>query len=485
MTRTLGRSAFAAALLSAVSTAAFATTITGTAPNYGCPSTAGAGTTCLNGGGSTLAAPSYVGTNATPNLAGEFTQYATSTGGTVGVYYENAGSGAGQTAFYADDPSQFGNGDLAGAFHVHFGASDAFVVPGSGLGSIIGAGHPMVSGGQFIQVPMFGTPITIAVKNKLVTANGGAKLNDNDLCGIFSGLLTNWNQTSAKGLTAGKIQVYWRNDNGGSGTTFLLLQHLAKVCTDFTNTASSATFNGFTATGATTKFAKLFVGNNSAAISADTTHTLLWTIPTQPGANFNGAKGSGKVADGIVNDATGSAIGWLSPDFTAIAAVPNPAGGALPYSKLFVAALLNNGTYYSPSVVNTTAALLAGGGTPPAGKPGIGGATDPAVQTNWVPQIAAPGKGYPIVGYTNINFAQCYKSATVAKTIEAVLQNQINGKYNVEMNARGFVPVTSIAGQALSNAFGKAIINNFVTNTTGNKLNINNPTVCATVTPRP
>lgn len=480
MRRNLGRSAFAAALLSAVSTAALATTITGTAPTYGCPSTEGTGTTCINGGGSSLAINAYVGTSTTLNQNGEFTQEVTSLNGTAGVSYVSAGSGAGQAAMFLNDPSQYGTGAAMNAYTVHFGASDAFVVAGSNSVPALGAGHPMATGGQFIQVPMFGTPITIPVKNKLVTANGGAKLSDADLCGIFSGLLTNWNQTSAKGLTPGKIQVYWRADNGGSGTTFLLTQHLASVCTDFTNTASSATFNGFKAVGAQSKFAKFFVGYTTPATS-----TALWAIPPQPGANFNAVKGSGGVADGVNNDTTGSAIGYVSPDYTAMAATPATQGsGKLPYTKLFVASLLNNGTYYAPSIANVTAALLAGGGTPPSGKPGIGGATDPAVQTNWVPAIAAPSNGYPIVGYTNLIFAQCYASATVASTIAAVLQNQINGKYTVEMNSKGFVPVTSVAGQTLSNAYGKAIVNNFVTNASGNNLNFNNPTACKGVTGR-
>ncbi len=474
MTRTIGRATFVAALLSAVSTAAFAQ-IVGSAPTYGCYAGQGAGTSCVNGGGSSLAYNVYTNNTAVGlSNQGIFTQYAASTGGSVGYYYEKAGSGAGQTAFLKNDPSQFGNGDSATAFTVHFGASDAFVDSSSVLYPFVGAGHPMTAGGgQFIQVPVFATPITIPMKNAKVTFNGNVNLTDKDLCGIFSGLITNWSATSvASKLTAGTIKVYWRNDNLGSGTSYLLTQHLAGVCNS-TNTASATTFTGFSAT---TKFAKLFVGWTGPA-SGDA--TTLYTIPNSSFPNAVGAKGSGGIADGVNNDTTNSAIGYLSPDYTAIAATPATApAGKNPYTSLFVAGLKNavDGKNYTPTVANTNTAIknttnaLNSSTTPPAT------AAAGAIQTNWVPKIVQPAAGYPIVGYTNWMLAQCYKSSVVGQAIIATLGGVINGTYSTMLQNNGFQPLTSTAG-----TFGKAVKDNITNNTNSWNININNTTACASV----
>jgi len=486
MIRTLSRATLVAALISAASTAAMAQP-TGTAPKYGCPTGQTSSTTCLNGGGSSLAANVYAGVNATASLSGEMTQYTTSTGGTVGMSYVSAGSGAGQKAMLLNDPSQYSTGLAAGAYTVHFGASDAFVDSSSALFPFVGAGHPMASGGQFIQIPMFATPIAISINNAKVLSNwtGGVvgstpkvTLTDDDLCGIFSGLITNWNQTSAAAtLKAGTINVYWRNDNGGSGTTYLLTQHLAAVCTA-ANTASSATFKGF---AATTKFATRFVGFTGPA-AGDT--TTLWTIPASSFANNKGATGNKGVANGVNNDATASAIGLNSPDYTSIAVTPAASGVTKPFSKLYVAGVKNatDGVSYLPTLAAVTTAITTGASTainptPPASYAAA------AIQTNWVPQIANPTAGYPIVGYTNLMFAQCYKGATSGPAMTAYLKNHFNGLYNGMLKSNGFVPLVT----STTNGFGTAIIKQFLSpngfvNASGAGLNINNAKACGTLT---
>ncbi len=484
MIRTLSRATFVAALISAATTAAIAAP-TGSAPSYGCPTGAAtASTTCVNGGGSSLAKNVYVGTNTvTPSLAGEMTQYALSTAGSSGFAYEKAGSGAGQSAFLNNDPSLFGNGSLAGAYNVHFGASDAFIDGSSVLNPYVGANKPLPSGGQFIQIPMFATPITIPLRNAKVASNwtGGVinstpkvTLTDDDLCGIFSGLITNWNQTSAAAsLTAGTIKVYWRADNLGSGTTFLLTQHLASVCTA-ANTASSATFTGFVKT---TKLAKLFVGWTGPATGDKTT---LYTIPSSSAPNFvAGISGSGALANGVNNDATGSAIGYVSPDFTSIAVTPAASGVAKPFTNLYVAGVKNatDGVSYLPTLAAVTTAITTGAGSAINPTPPTSFATA-AIQTNWVPQIAAPTAGYPIVGYTNLLIAQCYKNVNVANSLSGYLKNHYNGLYNGMLKSNGFVPLVT----STSNGFGTAIItqflgpNGFMNGTVG--LNVNNGAAC-------
>jgi len=470
MTRTFGRAAFVAALLASVSTGAMAQTVF---DNSCTGSTTPTSVSCINGGGSTLALHVYGDNKSTVapiTPGGIFYQYTQTVGATLGYRYIGAGSGAGQTALLTDNPSVLSSSETG--YHVELGASDAFVDSASVLYPYVGAGHPMTTGGQFIQFPTIATPITIPVKNPKTTFNGEAAFNDTDLCGIFSGLITNWKATShGFNLTPGPITVYWRNDNGGSGTTYLLTQHLAKVCTT-ANTASTATFKGFSAN---TKFAKLFVGYTGPLTSSDT--TTLWGIPTSSFANNKGAKGSGGVAAGVLNDTTslstgtvkGSAIGYLSPDYTAIAtSTANP--------KLYVAALVNStdGQLYTPTVANTSKAIQ--------NIPGYAAPTTKAaaqIQTNWVPAIANPSAGYPVVGYTNVMLASCYKSAAVGGGLKTMLGQLLTGTYTTYVQNNGFVP-------ALSNltGLGAALKATFLTNSNGWNLDINNATTCKGVAAR-
>jgi len=489
MTPSIGRMALGASvatLLGVVAPQAMAQT--GSAPNYNCPLSQAAATTCVNGGGSTLAAPVY--TETTPAI-GIFTSVASKTGGTLGISYEKAGSGAGQLALESNDPANFGNGDASKAFVVHYGASDAFIATGSPLLPFVGQGQSVPgSGGPFIQLPMFATPITIPVVNAKVTANGsGSKavvgsvtLTDADLCGIFSGRITDWGATSAKGkLAKGTIHVYWRNDNGGSGTTFLLTQHLAAVCTP------SNTESGFTFT-ATTKLATLFAGVNGASNNNPPSGSTLWVINPGNGgyaSNFVGAKGSTGIADGMLQDTGKSAIGWLSPDYTSIAKTPTASDIAIPYSDLLVADVRNaaNNKPYAPDIASLLLAMQHPGATavnpnPPALTPA--NAANAANQLNWVPQIALPASGYPIIGYTNLLVLQCYKSKVVANGTKSMIKGDLSPSSKTLLNNNGFQP--TIGGTA--SGWGKAILDAFVNNVGGLKLDIQDATVCKNFTGR-
>lgn len=484
MTRTIGRMVVRAAttslLLTVAATAAMAQT--GTAPNYNCPTGQAEATTCVNGGGSSLAAYVYAApATTTPAFTGgELTVYAASTGGTTGFSYEKASSGGGQQAFEANDPGDF-NGTTESGYAVHFAASDAYINSASVLFPYVGAGHPMISGGQFIQIPMFATPITIPVENAKMLKNGGVTLTDSDLCGIFSGLITNWNKTSvASKLTAGTIHVYWRNDYYGSGTTFLLTQHLASVCT------TANTLSGFTFT-ATTKFATLFNGVHSVTVTTPATSSDPWIIPVAADgsfANLVGAKGSGGVADGVNNDSTDSATGYVSPDYTSIAKTPATTTAPKPYTDLFVASLLNaaNDTAYMPSLSNLTLAMNNPGTAVNAAPPAltVANLANVATQTNWVPEIAMPAKGYPIMGYTNWLVAQCYANKTDASSIVGFLTKHYSGSYATLLNNNGFVPL--IGG--IASGYGDAINKAFLTNSSKLNLNIENATACKGITGR-
>jgi len=251
----------------------------------------------ITGGGSTLARYDYVD---------EFTIFNGNTNGaTFGTYYAS-GSGAGQTAFLTDDLSCDANkvdGNNGGACDgggaqgqpgntVDYGASDATLSASQISGwATFTYGQP--AAGNLIQLPSMGVGIAIPVVNTAVTKNGALILNDSDLCGVFSGKLTDFSQlTLGQGSvtpTAGAINVVYRSD--GSGTSFLLTNHLSAVCTTGNGGNSNITFT------ATTSFASLFQNG------------------TPPG-NFIGESGSGGVA-GELEDIT-SAIGYLSPDYTTV-----------------------------------------------------------------------------------------------------------------------------------------------------------------------
>jgi hypothetical protein len=478
--RMVVRAATASVLLSIAATAAMAQT--GSAPNYDCPTGEAAATTCINGGGSSLAAFVYAApaTTSPAFSGGELTVYAASTGGTSGFSYEKASSGAGQQAFEANNPADF-NGTTESGYAVHFAASDSYINSSSVLFPYVGAGHPMVSGGQFIQMPMFATPITIPVENVHMGMNGAVTLKDSDLCGIFSGLITNWNKTSvSKQLAPGTIHVYWRNDYYGSGTSFLLTQHLASVCN------SSNTLSGFTFS-ATSKFATLFNGVHGVTVSTPASNSSPWVIPVATDgsfANFVGAKGSGGVADGVNNDSTDSALGYVSPDYTSIAKTPATTSAAKPYTKLFVASLLNavNDTAYLPNLANVTLSINNPGSAVNAAPPALTAANlaNAATQTNWVPEIPTPTKGYPIVGYTNWLVAQCYAKKTVTNSVTGFLQKHYNGTYATLLNNNGFVPLVG----GIASGYGAAINKAFLTNGSGLNLNIGNATACKGLTGR-
>ncbi len=50
---------------------------------------------------------------------------------------------------------------------------------------------------------------------------------------------------------------------------------------------------------------------------------------------------------------------------------------------------------------------------------------------NWVPVFGNPNAGYPIAGYTNFVFGQCYKNGTVGANVRAFLARH----YGVAMPA--------------------------------------------------
>jgi ABC-type phosphate transport system substrate-binding protein len=439
-----------AGVLAVVSTGAFATTVTS--------------------GGATLPQPTYTAEEG----------YLHTLNPTVNFSYYGVGSGAGQTALLNNDSTQFG---IAAGTSVSFGASDA------ALSAAQVSGYSRTAtDGHVIQIPQVGTAVTVAFPTGQIgaltvtnpgkptgkavftpiTTNGTFSLNDSDLCGIFSGKITDWSGISTKGLgtkpavttgtgvtAASPIKVAYRTDS--SGTTFLFTQHLAAVCTPATNKA------GVTFTTTKTFAATIFPGG----------------VPP----NFVGGSGSGGVAAAL--EGVSANIGYISPDYTAIA--PNSANTA--HHSLLVSKLHNttDGGDYLPTVANTTTGLS---GVTAANYPVTSAATA-ANPLNWVPLIAKPPKGYPIVGFTNTLFVQCYKDPNVAAAVKLFIQGNVStsavpsfisgvAPYGTVVANNGFVAVPSFIASLITNH----IVNNVVTSGSTWNLNIQNATACTGKTGR-
>ncbi|RKP52474.1 substrate-binding domain-containing protein [Trinickia fusca] len=402
----------------------------------------------VQGGGSSLVAPTIGNPGLAKTEIGLFgTNEATLT-------YWSVGSGAGQAAFLNNDPTKFtsvsGSTTITASGTVDFANSDAALSSAqitayqNGLAAV---------DGPLIQIPYIVTPITIPVVNgPAVTSTTTPQttpnqahsiaLNDNDLCGVFSGKITDWNEVvnpethSVYSTTSKPINVVYRQD--GSGTSELLTRHLAAVCSA-ANTNPGVTFVDSLTFANTTAF------------------------PHGVPSNFVAATGSGGVRKALLNfqssSGTPAAVAYLSPDYTNTFLAPSSSSAS---PALAVASLVNaqNGTYYAPTAANASKAL----GT-------VGTPTDPSNPTQWVPDANNPTAGYPVSGTSQIIVSQCYASSAVTKAVHDFLNDHYtNAGFASIVHGNGFNTVPS--------NFQTAIIANFLSNTSGNFLDIGDSAIC-------
>jgi phosphate transport system substrate-binding protein len=392
----------------------------------------------INGGGSTLATPAYVSIIQTDlPLTPSFSYY-------------TSGSGAAQTAFLTNTISAFGSpgvtsagGVASGTGAVDFGASDATLTTAQ-ISTFSSTFHY-----PLIQVPSFGTPITLAFNVAGKTGNGSVTLADTtnsstaaSVCGVLSGKITDWHDVDSTIPANSTIEVIFRADN--SGTSFLLTQHLTAVCNSTNSSFVAANLK------ATQNFASLFT-----------------TLP----ANFHGASLSPGVEAAVTS--TPNAIGYLSPDFTRIA-FDNITNTAFP-PVLSVSTAAGS---FTPTTTNTTLALGTSAPIPTS--------TAAANPANWIPVVAAPTNGYPIVGYTTIEASSCYASTTTANGVIEFLDALYDATGTspdttsvANFAARGFVPLPGASAKTAptTSSFAAAVVSNFLSGT--GPLRINN-TTCPT-----
>jgi phosphate transport system substrate-binding protein len=413
-----------------------ASTILAAALSFG---VAHAATTTINAGGSSLAAPTYIA---------EFQAY-TKANPTILFNFEAVGSGGGQKALLNNDITQFQPpnvtsstltyGTIVGT-QVDIGASDSFFSSSQLTNPSTGSYTNSAADGPVIQIPTFGTPITIPYNESLQTT--ALTLTDAQVCGVLSGKINDWHTLNTKIPAGTTIQVVFRSDS--SGTTFLLTQHLNAVCTS-TNSSFPTLPVAITKT-----FAGLFTNST-------------------PPSNFTGESGSQAVAMQMV--ATSGSFGYLSPDYTSIA--PKSAST----TSLKVATLVNakNGKSYTPSVANTETGLANGGaGSTNAAPPStLAAAMNPL---NWVPAIPVTTSGYPIVGYTTMDLSTCYANKTAGTAINAFLTAQYQtASYKTIITNNGFAALSNTA----ASPYVTAVVADFLSNKNGYNLNIDNATTCA------
>jgi ABC-type phosphate transport system substrate-binding protein len=382
--------------------------------------------------------------------------------------YLAGGSLPGQTALINDDLSCDGNavsganggkcsGSPGGANATHYAMSDQTL--SAAQIAVWATGFVGQSfAGNLIQLPMYGAATAIVVKDSGITANGQLQLSDNDLCGIFSGKITNFKQIkdSATAPASGRFTLVYRSDNGLS--TFLLTDHLNAVCSSRNLKAGVRFMASFSFASALQ-----FPGGIAAAIP-----------------NAVGQTGD----DGVANYMAGlsaaghisKAIGYVAPSWTSLTPNSYTVLSNGKHSTLDVAALKVGSGFYTPTVANIALGLNKPNtrfGFPPDLTPPTNAAegANPAL---WVPRVPAVTQGYPIVGYSTIDLPQCYADRNVAASLISFLKSHYNSASyaTVQMN-NGLAPLSQGA-----KAYVTAITQNILANKHGWNTDIQDPTAC-------
>lgn len=316
--------------------------------------------------------------------------------------YIGVGSGNGKAAFLNNDYTKFVAGTTGK--NVHWAGSDSKLST-TELSNYVSA-HG-AAWGPLIQVPSVATSVAIPF-NKTGTAN--VDLSVNQLCGVFSGRLNDWSQITGSGRT-GAINVVYRNES--SGTTELFTRFLNAKC------AETGTF------AITTNFASSYSGGLPAgAVPAVTSQGVMDAL--------NAAQGR---------------ITYMSPDYAA-----TTLAGLSDATKVAKVA----GVSPAPANVSTAIAAVA-----------VPAAANRANPNAWVPVFAAttsptdpsvvayPSTGYPILGFTNVIFSQCYVDGTQSTQVRDFFTRHygVSTNNDAAITANRFVPLPALWKTAIRNTF--------------------------------
>ncbi|QHF44529.1 alkaline phosphatase [Pseudomonas sp. S35] len=356
----------------------------------------------VNGGGATLPQPLY-------QTSGVLT--------TGFAAYIGVGSGNGKSAFLNNDYSKL----VAGVTNknVHWAGSDSKL---SAAELLAYKTNKQPTWGKLIQAPSVATSVAIPF-NKAGT--NAVDLSVNQLCGVFSGRLTTWDQITGSGRT-GPITVVYRDES--SGTTELFTRFLNAKCAETKTFAITTTF----------KDSYGFVQGVSAG-----------TLPAGavPAVTSQGVMTALNAAEGRIT--------YMSPDYAA-----TTLAGLDDATKVAKVA----GVSPAPANVSTAIGLIPA----PTEAREDGTFIDATNQDNWVPVFAAtatgpatfayPASGYPILGFTNVIFSQCYADATQTTQVRAFFNRHYGNLINNDtaINNNRFVPLPANWKKAVRDTFATA-----------------------------
>ncbi len=348
--------------------------------------------------------------------------------------YTGTGSGTGKSAVLNNNSTPFGATNRT----VPMAASDVVITSTEdtnyAAAHITAPATPADNWGPMLQMPSVGTSVTIPF-NKTTTAGAAQALNFRgtlsnsvpdlgDVCGIFSGRVTDWSQIPGSNRS-GAITVLYRGE--GSGTSALLGNFLNAACA--TETGTSNLKNGAW-TADQQAFAQQFVGN---------------TVPS----NFVSVTGSAGMRDAVF--AEQGRIGYVGPDVIPTADLAD----ATKYAQL---------RGFSPTIANTQLAIAA---APVPTNANAG------TRSAWLPNFGVPSNGYAIAGFTSWVVSQCFTGTDTNDTVATMttfLNDLYDGDFDATITADNFVP--------LSTEWKDAVKSTFLSDTSGRGMNIGNSTVC-------
>jgi phosphate transport system substrate-binding protein len=296
--------------------------------------------------------------------------------------------------------------------------------------------------GPVIQVPAAAAAVLLPYKESGVTT---LNLATAELCRIFSfsPAARNWNQitTAADDGAVGPasaIQVVYRNEVVGSGTTYLLSRFLNAACGSY------------------------LPPNKFFTVSSVFQTMVATALPTLTATQDANGDGLPDAWVGVQGDAGMSLasnqlhrLGYISPDPAYTSATNDHVARV-------------NGLM--PTATGIQAMLPA----PPSGANRLN-------PLNWVPAYVVPVGAYPIWGTTNLLFAQCYQGGFGTPAMGAALKSFLtgfsSGGFDLAITARNFVP--------LPLAWKTAIADAFLTGSDGNGLAFGNAADCSGIPGRP
>lgn len=317
--------------------------------------------------------------------------------------------GLSDAALTSDQISIYSAGSPPNHTFSQWGSTQTVTLSTSGsppTGDFTAPGSTAGARGALIQFPVSVDPVALAYNPKFPTGSGSQSFNIHTnsgfielsasaYCGIFTGAITTWDNSTLTGLnqttgntadgvsltgTYTNVPIHLVGRSDSSGTTNIFTRHMATVCG---STTANPYYNSSQGTG------------NQLGST---------TLPSGVTSIFTTEAGSGGVADEINNNA--GYIGYIGPDYTSAF---TSASGAT--SDVINAAYLinRNNTGAGALEPNGTNATTAFNVSPPSN-------ANAGSAINWVPttSIADPSSGYPMIGTTNALFYTVYDSSTVS-----------------------------------------------------------------------